>query len=172
MKHLARLVGKKEGRWVLGSLPPREGPASDKASACPAQVQADENHDERSLAAAVPQSFHLPRGGAQPPGEAPGNPADLGLSGASLGRGCHSAACSAAVSVASEETKKAIQIGLWGQSGKGARSRHSPCALAEPDCSPIGAEGGAEPAYFTLEQTGTGAQAPALGWLIEGLQQQ
>lgn len=129
MKHLARLAGKKEGRWVLGSPPPGEGPASDKASACPAQVQADENHGARSLAAAVPQSFHLPRGGAQPPGEAPGNPADLGLSGASLGRGCHfpysfstrSAARCAAVNVASEETKKAMQIGLWGPKWKGGQ---------------------------------------------------
>lgn len=52
-----------------GSLPPGEGPASDETSVYTAQVQVDENHGQRCLAETVPQSFHLPRGGSQPPGE-------------------------------------------------------------------------------------------------------
>lgn len=54
---------------MLERLPSGEGPASDKASDYTAQVQVDENHGQCSLAETVSQSFHLSRGGSQPPGE-------------------------------------------------------------------------------------------------------
>lgn len=54
---------------MLGTLPAGEGSTSNMASDLTAQVQADENHGQRSLAETVPQPLHLPRGGSQPPGE-------------------------------------------------------------------------------------------------------
>lgn len=75
----------KKRRWVLG-VSHGERPASDKASDYTAQVQADENHCPRNRAEAVPQSFHLPRGGSQPPGE-PWEPCRPGLEPGQLGKG-------------------------------------------------------------------------------------
>lgn len=72
---------------MLRSLPHGEGPPPDEASAYTAQVQVDENHGPRSLAEAVPQPFHLPRGGSQPPGEHLGTRQTWARPG-QLGSGC------------------------------------------------------------------------------------
>lgn len=53
--------GRGGGSHLGGSFPPGPAPA--------AQVQVPEDHDELGPAEAVPQPFHFPGGGPQPPGE-------------------------------------------------------------------------------------------------------